>query len=202
MNRSRIAAVVAATLLSMGLAACDGATGPSAEARVDAVVHGDAPARSQDASGTGGEESGSVTGTLEVRARVFVQSEGGAWSELTGRHAARQTVGLSSASEGRLLVSGRVAADRYTKVRVVFEDVRASVTGGLELGAGLLQGEIRVSSQGGTTVEREVRFEATSGGAAQLVIDLNAQAWLRRADASSRAVAEATFSSAVEVRVR
>jgi hypothetical protein len=201
----KLGTMALAGLMTVGLAACD--TEPTAPAQdaatMEVVLYGDAESGSSAASqALHGNAAGEATGSVEVRARVYVQSNTRGWVELTNGAAARQTVGMASEAEGRVLTSSQVRAESYTRVRVVFEDVRAQVTGGLNLGTGLLQGEVRVGAQGGTTVEREVQFTVRSGTTSRLVIDLNAQTWLQRADTSTRMVGESEFRNAVAIRVR
>jgi hypothetical protein len=194
-----------ATVLAFGAAACDtDPVGPnSGTATMQVVVYGDADMRSSSMNQSqSGEAASEARGNIDVRARVYVQSQTNGWVELTQGAAARQTVNAATSTQGQLLTTSSVAADSYTRVRVVFEDVRAQVTGGLTIGTGLLQGEVRVGGQGQTTVEREVRFTAQSGSTSQLMIDLNAQTWLQRADASTRVVSEAEFRNAVAITVR
>jgi hypothetical protein len=86
---------------------------------------------------------------------------------------------------------------------VVLEEVSANVTGGVQLSAGgALQGEVRVGAEGSSepaVVERDVEVRVSAGGTTRLVVDLNADAWLSRADAESRTVARSELESAVRV---
>jgi len=200
--RARAITTTAAFLAAVGLAACDGATAPEGAAEVRTEVYGDSEASQESASPTStSSSSGQAEGEVEFRARVFVQAANGSWSEITNGMT-QQKVRVDSSGKGRILASGRVASTGFTRVRVVFEDVRADISAGLQLGTGLLTGEIRVGGSGQTTVEREVHFQARTDASTRLVIELNAQQWLSRADASSRTVSEAEFKSAVAIRTR
>ena len=199
----------ATLVLLLGVTACGGENGSplgaEGQAQMQVAVTGDAPesGSSTGSSDASGSTSSQAQGTVDVRAQVFVQSSTGGWTELT-RGAAQQTVVLASDAQGRTMATAKLAAGSYQRVRIVFEDVRANVTGGLQLGTGLLTGEVRVAGAGDSriTVEREIDVRLRSDAQAQLLIDLNAQAWLDRVDASTRTVGEADFRNAVDVVVR
>lgn len=194
--------------LVLGLGACEnpaGVEGGDARMQVAAVGDDNGAARSQ------GEEAPSFSqalsgaeGTVSFRARVYVRSKVGSWVELTGRQAQQATVDASGRGAAEVFATARVNAGSYQQVRVVFEDVRANVSGGIRIGTGLLTGELRVDLQGDNqvVVERQVSATASAGATTEILINLNADAWLSQASAQSRTVSEAAFQSAVQVTAR
>lgn len=196
--------VLAAALL---LAACDGdVTGSGGgDARMQVAARGDdAPASQSVQSADGGAPSFSHTsaqGTIDFRARVYVQSSTSGWIELTEGAAGQGTVDASGHGSAVAFASSNVQAGSYNRVRVVFEDVDANLSGGLQISTGLLTGSVSVNleSDGQVVVEREINVSASSGATAQVLINLNADAWLNQANASTRTVSEASFRNAVAI---
>jgi len=197
--------LMAAALLVGGLAACEkSGTAPEGDAQMLVEVQGDqAGSSASTAPATASRESAGVDGTVKVRARVYARTATGAWVELT-QGAVERTVDASGRGGAQLLTTASLQAGGYSRVRVEFEDVRANVTGGLMVGVGSLEGEVKVvmDGSGRTVVEREVSFTTGSEAATRLLIDLNASAWLGRVNATTRTVSEADFRSAVGVTVR
>jgi hypothetical protein len=193
--------------LVMALAACNGdATGTgSGDARLQVAARGDdAPAASQSLSARDGAPSyshSSAQGTIDFRARVYVQSSTSGWVELTNQAASTASVAASGHGEAVAFASSRVEAGSYSRVRVVFEDVDANLSGSVQVGTGLLTGTVSVNleSDGQVVVEREVSVSASSGATTQLLLNLNADAWLNSASAQSRTVSEAEFRNAVQI---
>lgn len=196
--------VLAAALV---LAACDGdVTGSgSGDARMQVAARGDdAPASQSLQSADGGAPSfshGTAQGTIDFRARVYVQSSTSGWVELTNGAAGQGTVDASGHGSAMTFASSNVQAGSYNRVRVVFEEVDANLSGGLQISTGLLTGSVSVNleSDGQVVVEREINVSASSGATAQVLINLNADAWLNQANATTRTVSEASFRNAVAV---
>ena len=200
-----------AIVLAMALAACSGdarGTGGgngSGDAQMQVMARGDDAAPSQSVSAQdGGAPSfshGSASGTVDFRARVYVQTNTSGWVELTNRGAAEGTVDASGHGQAVAFASSRLQAGSYSRVRVVFEDVDAHLSGGLQIGTGLLTGSVSVNleSDGQVVVERTVSVQARSGETARLLINLNAGAWLNSANAQTRTVSEAEFRNAVAI---
>lgn len=207
MNRS--AKMVLAVLVSTGAVACDDATGPgegNGQVELAAVGDGDpsssSAATSPSEPGTSASTTGSE-GTVHFRARVYLWTDAGQWVEVTNGAAAAGSVAASGNGGATVLASSSVRARSYTRARVVFEEVRAEMTGGVHLDAGTtVSGELKVEMGGGgrATVEREIDLRVRSGSTARLVIDLNSNAWMTLADAQSRTVSRSDFESAVRVR--
>lgn len=190
------------------LGGCAEATAPSGagDAPVRVAVQGDDAAGSSSAAREGNAAylaSGSAEGQVEVRARVLVQTSTGAWVDLT-RGMAEQTVDASGRAGAKLLATTQVSAGGYNRVRVEFERVRANVLAGVQIGAGPLQGMVTVElgSDGKVVVEREVAFQARGEASTEVLVNLNADQWLGRADATTRTTSEAAFQSAVTITAR
>lgn len=192
--------------LALVLAACDGdATGAAGgDAQLQVAARGDDAPAAQSVSPA--EDGASYThtsaqGTIDFRARVYVQSSTSGWMELTNGAAGSARVAASGHGEAVAFASGRVAVGSYNRVRVVFEDVDANLSAGLQLSTGLLTGTVSVNleSDGQVVVEREVNVSAGAGAASRIVINLNADAWLNSANAQTRTVSEAEFRNAVRV---
>lgn len=201
---TRMASVLAAALV---LAGCDGnAFGTSrgsgsGAARMQVTVRGDdAPVLQSVQRADGGGPAFNHTtaqGTIEFRARVYVQSTTSGWVELTNNAASSGSVNASGHGDAVAFVSSRVDAESYNRVRIIFQDVDANVTAG----AGLLTGNVSVdlAGDGQVVVEREVNVSASTTATTQLLINLNADAWLNQANATTRTVSEASFRNAVAV---
>lgn len=188
-----------------GFAGCDDATTPAGTAgRVEVEVVGDRDhSTATDATPSSQTaDSGTAEGTIQLRARVYLWTEADSWLELTGHAAQAATVDASGGS-ATAIASADVASRSYARVRVVLEEVRANVTGGVQLSSGgALQGEVRVGAEGSTepaVVERDLEVRVSAGGTTRLVVDLDADAWLSRADAETRTVARSELESAVRV---
>lgn len=196
-----------AAALALTLAACDGdATGSAGgDAQLQVTARGDDAPASQSVSPTGMAPSyshASAQGTIDFRARVYVQSGTSGWVELTNQAASAASVAASGHGEAVAFASTRVRAGSYSRVRVVFEEVDANVSSGLQLSTGgLLTGSVSVNleSDGQVVVEREVNVSARADATTRVVLNLNADAWLSRANAQTRTVAESEFRNAVRI---
>lgn len=204
MMRTRMGATTLAAVAALALGACSDGTGPTAadEARMQVAAEGDTDAGTTGQSATGDDAGGFALGTLSFDARVYVQGSTGQWTELTNASAARTTLDASGRGSAAVLANARVDAGTYARVRVVFSDVRANVTGDASASTNLVTGAVSVDlgGDGQVTVEREVRVDASAGTTSRVMLDLNADAWLARASAATRLVTEADFASAVRVR--
>lgn len=195
-----------AAALALALAACDGdATGSGGgDARLQVDARGDDAPAAQSVSPA--EDAPSYThttaqGTIDFRARVYVQSGTSGWVELTNQAASAASVSASGHGDAVAFAGARVRAGSYNRVRVVFHDVNANLSGGLQVSTGLLNGTVSVNleSDGEVVVEREVNVSARAGATTRLVLNLNADAWLNRANAQTRTVAESEFRNAVRI---
>ena len=101
----------------------------------------------------------------------------------------------------RSFARSEIEAESYNRVRVVFQDVDANLSSGIQVGTGFLTGNVSVNleSDGQVVVEREVNVSASTGAASRIVINLNADAWLNSANAQTRTVSETEFRNAVRI---
>jgi hypothetical protein len=198
---------LAAALALFALAACDGSsTSPaSGTGTMQVAAKGDDGTTSSNVASTSdGPRYSTATaeGTITFRARVYAQASGGGWVELTNGAAQQATVDAAGRGAAAVFATSSVDASTYSRVRVVFEDVHANVTSGLTLTAGgVLTGTVTVNAASGNTitVERTVSTHVSAGGTTQVLLNLNADAWMNRANSSTHAVSEADFASAVQV---
>lgn len=199
-----------ATLLALAaaalLAGCSDATGTagSGDAQMQVAAVGDDGGTSAYRAQEEGAPRFSTTtaeGTVDFRARVYVQTQAGGWVELTGGAAQQAVIDASGRTGSVLFASSHVSAGTYTRVRVVFEQVKANVNGSMSISTGLLSGAVNVDMQGdgNVTVERQVSASVSAGGTAHLLIDLNSDVWLNQASATAHTVSEAAFAGAVQV---
>jgi hypothetical protein len=198
---TRTAAILMAVF---GLAGCDDATGPAGAGQVEmAAIGNDNTGASQSAAPTGPPQaaSGSAEGEVSFSARVYLQTSTGGWVELTEGAARSATVRSSSGAEAATFVRSSIDAGAYSRVRVVFEEVRAQTSSEAMLGiGGSAEGEVHVDASGGpAVVERDLAIRVTANGTTRLVLNLNSDAWMARADSQTRAVARSEFESAVRV---
>jgi hypothetical protein len=212
MNMAKKLSTLAA--LVFGLTACDGLTltgAKESEAEIVVELRGDGGAQ-QSQGGTEGEGSApasseqgkrTANGEIDASVRVYVQSSGGGWLELT-RGVTRQAVDASGRKGARVIVTSGVRSERYHRVRLEFERVDVDLLGGVQIDGGLFSGVVRVEMgrDGKAVVEREVYIDASAGSTTRLEIDLNAATWLSQANAGARVVSEADFRSAVLVSTR
>jgi hypothetical protein len=198
-----------------GATGCDDMLGPDNQAEMEAAVDGadndeseGGPAQGENPMATASEEEQqdleqSVTGTVDVRAKVMVQAATGEWREVT-RGYAEQRVRIDGSDGLKLLGSSELEAGQYVRVRVEFEKVDADVTSGLWIGLYSLTGQVAVDagSDNQIVIEREISFTAEARTRTRIRIGLSAEEWLRRASTSTMVVSEADFRSAVEVGVQ
>ena len=186
-------------------AVATGAAGGSGDTRMQVAAIGDNPSgASANRMTDGGAPRYAATtaqGTVEFNARVYVQTQASGWVELTGGAAQHTVVDASGQAGSVVFASSSVSAGAYTRVRVVFEQVRANMSGSMQVSSGLLTGAVSVDLQGdgNVTVERAVSASVNAGSTTRLLIDLNSDVWLNQASASSRTVSETVFASAVQV---
>lgn len=203
----KLATTVLAATFALG--ACGDITGPGeGQATFQVAAQGDDPSAQQSSQGTTSTYSqpmtstdGRAQGEVEFRAQVEVQTRTGGWITLNQLQEVHVD---ASGQETKTFASTRVDADSYTRIRVTFENVKANVTGGIQIGTGFLAGEVRVNlgSEGQTVVEREIDVNAGAGATTTLLINLNSSQWLNRADAQAKTVSEADFRSAVQIVAR
>jgi hypothetical protein len=194
-----------AAMLAVGLSACDQEVTGAASGRSQMQV----AMRGDDASGAASTSpassarfslGGGASGSVDVRARVWVETNAGKWVEVTNG-VASETVQASGNDGAHLLATAEVDASEYQRVRVEFDRVQADVLGSITIGTSLLSGSVAVNagSDGKIVVERDVACQARAGATSHIEVNLNAQEWLQRADTETHAVAEAEFQNAVAI---
>ena len=203
--KTNLRAMLPTVLLLVPAMACsegNPAGTPEGTAPAEVRIHGDAPAETSQSRSAATSASGELEGSLEVQARVWVQSRGGRWVEIT-RGSAEQTVEASGEDGFRVLARSEIEAESYNRVRVEFERVRGDLSGAVLLGVGGSSATVAldVGGDGRVTVEREVHFSASSGTTTRLDIDLNAPAWAGESDGAGM-VAEGAFASAIGIAAR
>lgn len=143
-----------------------------------------------------------LEGEVEVTASLFLVAEGGSRVELTPGGAATVTVDIAGADEPRVLREA-VPATSYEAVVVVFTDVTAEVTGGLEIGGVPFTGTVEVDLGGGDLeVTRSLDIVIPDGAVASLLVDLNAADWVPLVDILTGTVTAQAFAGAVAVTER
>jgi len=192
-----------AAALALFLGACDNPAG-SGDNNVQVLARGDDPtAGSQSLSEADGPRYSHTTaqGTIDFQARVYVYSSTSGWLEVTEASRAAGSVAASGHGEAETVARGRVEAGSYSRVRVIFEDVDANLSGSLVVSTGLLAGSVAVNleSDGQVVVERDANVNVSADATSHILINLNADAWLNSANAQTRTVSEAAFSSAVRI---
>ncbi|HEY0025474.1 MAG TPA: DUF4382 domain-containing protein [Longimicrobium sp.] len=191
-----------AAALALFLAACDNPAG--SDSNVQVLARGDdATAGSQSVAEADGPRYSHSTaqGTIDFQARVYVYSSTSGWLEVTEASRAAGSVAASGHGEAQTVARGRVEAGSYSRVRVIFEDVDANLSGSLAVSTGLLSGSVAVNleSDGQVVVERDANVTVSADATSRILINLNADAWLNSANAQTRTVSEAAFRSAVRV---
>ena len=189
------------------LGACSDATGTSGSG--NSTIRASAIGDDNGASATMAPADGgaprfattTASGTVDFRARVYVQTQSGGWVELTNNAASHAVVDASGQGGAAVLATSHVEAGTYARVRVVFEQVNASLSSSLQISTGLLSGSVSVDTQGdgSITVERQVSVAANAGATTNLLINLNSNVWLNQASATTHTVSETAFASAVQV---
>ncbi|HEX8696718.1 MAG TPA: hypothetical protein VF746_30145 [Longimicrobium sp.] len=142
--------------------------------------------------------AGRAQGTITFDARVELVSATGAAEDAGGPASA--TVRIDG-HDSVFVARGSVPGDQYATVRVTFTRVTASVTSGLVIGGIDVTGVVNVSILPGSSivVERQVDLGGPDEDV-DLLVDLDASAWLGATNPATRIVAAAAFQSAVKVK--
>ena len=205
--RNTTYATLLAVAAAAGLGACSDATGVSGSgnATMQVAAVGDDNAATASRSPSAGEAprfaATTASGTVDFRARVYVRTQAGSWVELTNNAAQHAVVDACGRAGAVVLATSRLEAGSYARVRVVFEQVSATLSSTLTVNTGLLSGSVSVDTQGdgSVTVERQVAVTASANATSHLLINLNSDAWLNQASATTHTVGEAAFAGAVQV---
>jgi hypothetical protein len=200
---------LSAAALVFALAGCNGEVVVGGQKDVDAYATGDGTSGGGSASlapayavRPGGPVAthlgGSLAGTVTFQARVELVDAAGDAVALAPSPAGG-TVRLDG-HDTVFVASRTVLATRYPRVRVTFTQVAANVTGGLVIGNVNVTGQVQVGVPGGgVVVERAVDL-GDDDEDVEILIDLDASAWLPSVNLATRVVPAADFRSAVKVR--
>lgn len=193
-------AVVAATLSGCGTELLGGAQKGDVRAVATNDGNGSEPALIPAADGGAQPQAVGIRGELELAAQVTLIADDGEEVNLVP---VGGLVGLRIEGDGEALVArAQVDARTYSAVELTFSQLAADVQGGLVVEGVPLVGAVTVAGAAGMRVRRPLEFTVTQGGSRTIVIDLNAQAWLPRAELLTRSVPAAAVQQAIEVRVR
>lgn len=175
-----------------------------------AIVSSTAPAGSDGASGgwtlAGSSLAGPMLaeeaeGQLEADLTVYLVSADGEPTAVTDGEV-EVRLDLDGVEEPEI-ASRQVTATGYTALRMVFTDIEVEVDAGLVIGGQTVADTIDVEFEGmELVVEKPVAVEVREGQRVELLIDLNAQAWLQAVDPVTLTVDAQTFADLVTVRVR
>lgn len=177
------------------------------EARV--VVSGDAPgasaalveARTPPAHAPGGssheEEEDDPEGEVEVEFTLALIADDGAAVPL-GSETLQVEVDLQGEFEADALTA-QIPASAYTGLRVTFLEIDVQVDRGLVVGGVPVTGFIDVELEGELVVTRDLTLVVEDGGVVELLVDLNAPAWLQAVDPVTKVVDPSVFAALVTV---
>lgn len=215
MNMKKYPALLAWTVMSAAAMACSGNVtvgGLTGEATV--VVSGDAdtlsavgpvsavPVGLSSATASPGpaRSPDEAEGEVEVEFLAFLVSESGSVLRL-GEEEIRVRVDLRGRTEMDAVDSQPVPARLYTEFRLVFTDIDAEVEGLVIDGMSVTEVHVELEDLS-LLVSRPISLEMSAGESAELVVDLNALAWLGAVDPLTGAVDETVFGDLVNVVVR
>ncbi len=192
------------------LAACGNVTGGGANGEVETYMSGNADRGSSSMVSEAAAPRPALApvaglafeGQVTVKASLELLQVGGATIDLTPAGPVTATVDLDGVQEPRISTAV-VPAEPYDSVRVVFTEVSADVSAGLEIGGQPFTGLITVDlSAGSLAVVRPLDLMVRDGGLAAFLLDLDADGWIPLADAGTRTVAPADFAAAVSISRR
>jgi hypothetical protein len=134
-------------------------------------------------------------GTIDVAFSAYLRADDGTGFQL-GSDQLFGKVAIDGSDE-QLLKIQVTPEDRYTEISFYFTQVSADVVSGLPV-----VGEVSVDLASTLTFSRPIDLDLSEGEQVELVIDLNAPAWLATADPITQTVQAAVFAALVEVSLR
>jgi hypothetical protein len=182
---------------SIALAACGNLTA-GGFGEVHTYVSGDDPEPSPQPSATSGAAPAAIDpllGTIDVAFSAYLRADDGTGFQL-GSDQLFGKVAIDGSDE-QLLKIQVTPEDRYTEISFYFTQVSADVVSGLPV-----VGEVSVDLASTLTFSRPIDLDLSEGEQVELVIDLNAPAWLATADPITQTVQAAVFAALVEVSLR
>jgi hypothetical protein len=97
----------------------------------------------------------------------------------------------------------QIPADVYTDLRIVFLEIKVEVDAGLVIEGDTITGSIDVEMESDSlTVDRPVSLMLDSGERAEILVDLNAAAWLQAVDPATSVVDAGVFADLITVVLR
>lgn len=140
-------------------------------------------------------------GEIEVDFMLSLISETGAATQL-GDDDIEVRVDLGGRTEASV-VEQQVPVARYTGLQVVFTKIQAEVDAGLIINGVPVTGEIRVEFENLTLpVTKEIDLNIVAGSNVELVLDLNAPAWLQAVDPNTSTVDATVFADLMTIVTR
>ena len=96
-----------------------------------------------------------------------------------------------------------VPAKRYTGLKIVFLEIKAEVSAGLVINGQPVLGEIRVELEDPSlTVSKPINLDIRDGDMVEMLVDMNAAAWLQAVDPNLLVVAQQIFENSISVVIR
>lgn len=147
------------------------------------------------------DEADEAEGKVAAKFLLFLITEGGNAVQL-GDDEVQVEVDLQGAGEVDV-VRASITATRYSELRIVFTEIHAEVDSGLVINGQLVTGELNVELEDvSLVVSRPALLDVSDGDIVEMVVDLNAPAWLTLVDPVSRTIQEAAFADLVNVVIR
>jgi len=147
------------------------------------------------------EDDDAPEGEVEVEMELYLVSEAGDPIRL-GFDEIRVRVDLGGETEADA-VRWNVPATRYIELLVIFTEIEAEVDAGLIINGEEVTGAIDVDLEDVTLpVSRAIDLDIADGASVEVVLDLNAPAWLQAVDPATGLVDESVFAALVDVAVR
>jgi len=158
-----------------------------------AQVAPSAPSRSSHSDGPEGQ--------IELDFSLTLVSESGAYTRLGDeRIEARLDVRGDSEVEP---VNELIPVDRYVELRIVFSEIRIEISDGLIINGEPVVGEIRIEFDDVVLpVNKDIDVDVVPGQNVELLIDLNAPAWLEAVDPETLTVDPTVFAQLMAVTTR
>lgn len=152
----------------------------------------------RDSGPAGGAEE--AEGEIQVEFQAFLVSEAGGEVRL-GRDHLQVQADVRGRTEADVVDRQMIPALRYTELRLVFTKVHAEVEGLIVDGVPVPEVDVELEHLS-LLVSRPIELTVEDGDSVELVVDLNALAWLAAVDPLTGTVDETVFGDLVHVVVR
>jgi hypothetical protein len=147
------------------------------------------------------DEAEEPEGEVEIDMQLFLVDDLGHQTQLGGDEL-RVKVDLQGVVQEEA-ARRLVAAVHYSELRVIFTKIQAEVEAGLVIDGIPILGEVHVELEDvHLEVIRPIDVDLQEGDTVELVLDLNAPAWLAAVDPITQTVDETVFASLVSVAVQ